>query len=143
MRLTVFLIFFLLCFSLTSVAQLYRGGNGNGFSTSSPAVLSIGIVDATYNGGFGKGETASSSAIINLSECGNSLTWTGAVSIVWGNGANWNCGFAPGITSDVLIPSGLARYPTVFNATEIKSIVLQNGAAVTVRPNVQLRLNGD
>lgn len=143
MRIAAFLFILFLFFSGNAVAQLYRGGNGNGFSKTSSAVLSIGIIDATYNGGPGKGETVSSSAVLNLSGCGNIITWTGAISNVWSNGANWSCGFAPGIANDILIPSGLARYPTVFNAAEVKSIALQTGATITVKQNVQLKINGE
>jgi uncharacterized delta-60 repeat protein len=55
--------------------------------------------------------------------------WTGAVSNVWENPANWNCGVVPDLNTDVTI-SGSA---VVLNSnTTIRSLTVQAGGRVTV-----------
>lgn len=60
-----------------------------------------------------------------------SNTWTGAVSNVWENPANWSCGIVPDANTDVVIPSG-----TVIVGTNIviRSLTLGNGATYTITP---------
>lgn len=68
--------------------------------------------------------------------------WNGSVSDVWSDPANWDNASVPGVTSNVIIPSGLARYPVVYTNTEIRKLDLLNGSTVTVFANVTLIVNG-
>lgn len=72
----------------------------------------------------------------------STISWTGATNTDWHNAANWSCGAVPTLTTHVVIPSGLSNYPVVGQNAEIKSLTLQPGAAVTVNPGVELKLNG-
>jgi len=63
-------------------------------------------------------------------------TWNGSVSIDWTNPSNWtDCG-VPGVSDDVVIPSGLSRYPTIPTNLEsfynISSITIDSGATLTI-----------
>jgi hypothetical protein len=51
-------------------------------------------------------------------------------------------GTVPGSTGNVVIPAGVVRYPTVFTSTEIKSILIQNGASINVVAGSELKRNG-
>jgi hypothetical protein len=68
--------------------------------------------------------------------------WNGSISNAWNNPANWNSGLVPANTSNVIIPSGLSRYPIVTGSTEVKSLLVQSGASVTINPDIQLKVTG-
>lgn len=121
--------------------SLYTGGHGNGFNNFIIISTPIFIADSLYNGGFGRGEITIAGKV-NLDTCGITVTWNGSLSNVWANAANWDCGVVPGITSNVFIPSGVARYPIIFSPTEIRSLSIQNGASVTVKTAVHFKING-
>lgn len=70
-----------------------------------------------------------------------STTWTGAVDTDWLNAANWSNG-VPGATTDVIIPTGMPKYPVITVNTTIKSISIQNTATVTLADNIKLILLG-
>jgi hypothetical protein len=74
--------------------------------------------------------------------CGPSITWTGNVSTDWKNPDNWSCGGVPWKYSNVIIPTGVLRYPIVPAYSEIKSLQVQNNASVIVSPGVLLKING-
>ena len=132
-------------FSLSNLSKVnltdaiaFLGGNDDGFGY---VILPRGNINdpAAYRGGAGRGEIQS---LINNNGCGLYVIWNGAVNSAWENSANWNCGIVPGISSDVIIPSGMPVYPVVSLSTEIKSLFLQPAASVTVQPAVLFKLNG-
>jgi hypothetical protein len=57
--------------------------------------------------------------------------WTGAVSNIWENPANWSCGIVPDANTDVVIPSGTV---IVGSNIVIRSLTLGNGATYTITP---------
>jgi len=57
-------------------------------------------------------------------------TWTGAQDNNWNNADNWSTG-VPGVTTDVIIPAGLANYPTISGAARCNKILLQSNASGT------------
>ncbi len=64
--------------------------------------------------------------------------WTGNVDTDWGNAANWENNQVPGVTSEVIIPSGRPRYPVVSVSTTVKSISAAAGASIIVATGVQV-----
>jgi hypothetical protein len=63
-------------------------------------------------------------------------TWTGAVSNVWHNAANWYNNQIPTNTTDALIPAGLNYYPII--TTEFgmcRDLTIESGARVTINTN--------
>ncbi len=65
----------------------------------------------------------------------NGHIWDGSASNVWAGWANWNCNTVPTSTSDVLIPSGLATYPSTVTDTApniCNNLRIESGASVTV-----------
>jgi hypothetical protein len=70
----------------------------------------------------------------------NQSVWNGSASNTWSDPANWNSGKVPGITSDVIIQSGLARYPTILSSTEINSLILRPGSTLTTATGIQLTI---
>ncbi len=72
-----------------------------------------------------------------------SAVWTGAVSTVWTNPANWQCGMVPGITTEVVVDGGLTNYPVISANTAIKKITVNPGASVNVNPGVVLTIVGN
>jgi Lamin Tail Domain len=71
------------------------------------------------------------------------LEWTGAVNTAWDNTGNWKCGIIPILTSNVIINGGLPNYPIIMMNVEIKSIVVNPTASVTVGTGFELKLNGN
>ena len=69
-------------------------------------------------------------------------TWTGAVSTDWFTAGNWTCGVIPDQYTDVVIPPGAVRYPTLTANTVIRSIRMLKNAPVNINAGVRLDLNG-
>jgi len=66
-------------------------------------------------------------------------TWTGAVSTAWHTAGNWYCGSIPTISTDVIIATGLPRYPLVSSGTmTARNITIQTGASLTVTTILQI-----
>lgn len=69
--------------------------------------------------------------------------WTGNVSIVWENPANWSSNVVPVSTSAVIIPAGRPRYPTINATTSIKSLSLAPGTSTNTATGVTLNITGN
>jgi hypothetical protein len=59
-----------------------------------------------------------------------SNTWAGSTDSVWTTGANWETGSTPGITDDVVIPSGLTNYPTTSGPVTVNSVTMGSGSSL-------------
>lgn len=70
------------------------------------------------------------------------LVWNGNADNEFLNPLNYDCGTAPGPFTDVLIPSGAARFPAVRYASACRSLRVQPGATLTVRPGVDIQVKG-
>jgi hypothetical protein len=67
--------------------------------------------------------------------------WTGASDIYWNNSANWDCGSVPSIYTIALIPAGIQNQPKITGEiANAKSLVIENGAAVTVATKATLNV---
>lgn len=69
-------------------------------------------------------------------------TWVGAVNTDWSTASNWSCGQVPDANTNVIIPSGLSRYPVVSASIACKSLLILTGAVVTVSQGNQLTITG-
>lgn len=56
--------------------------------------------------------------------------WTGAVSADWSSAGNWTPTGAPTASDDVLIPLGLATYPTLSASSAVRNLTMQSGASI-------------
>ncbi len=66
----------------------------------------------------------------------NPTIWTGAIDNNWFNPANWTLG-VPAMNSNVWIPSGLAKYPTILLPGAVcDSIWIRNGASILGNANL-------
>lgn len=69
------------------------------------------------------------------------VVWDGSESDVWSEGANWTGDIAPGEADDVLIPTGLVRYPKGFASMTLNNLIVE-GTAV-VEPAVDAVISGE
>ncbi|NVN94128.1 MAG: T9SS type A sorting domain-containing protein [Bacteroidetes bacterium] len=92
---------------------------------------------ATDNDGY-----VTTSTIVTLNVVPQNSTWTGAVSNVWTNAANWD--YLPASISNVIIPVVTTNYPTVNTATTINNLTLESNATGTASllDNSLLTVNG-
>ena len=70
------------------------------------------------------------------------MRWNGSNGNDWWHSGNWDCSFsAPGNSTDVIIPAGIANYPVIdfFNAN-CKKLTLKPGAKLTVNPSYKLTI---
>lgn len=59
--------------------------------------------------------------------------WTGnGETDDWNEAANWNLGQPPDGSKDVIIPAGLAKYPTIRSDAELHNLDIAGGATVTM-----------
>jgi len=69
--------------------------------------------------------------------------WTGAVDDDWSNPANWCPGVIPDTDEDVVIPSSAIVMPEVKSAgMSCKSLTIQPGASLDIKPGYTLTVNG-
>jgi endo-1,4-beta-xylanase len=66
------------------------------------------------------------------------FTWTGNVSTDWGNPANWSSNQVPNQLSDVVIPAGRPRNPTINFNTVVNSLSLPPASILNTAPGVVL-----
>ena len=60
-------------------------------------------------------------------------TWDGSGNNYWNNSQNWSLNHVPLSTEDVVIPSGMPRYPSTSSTDqEIRSLTIQSGAYVRI-----------
>ncbi len=66
--------------------------------------------------------------------------WTGATDTDWNTPSNWACNSVPTLSINVLIPSGLSKYPLLEIGTLglSKDITIENGASVHIVDNLLL-----
>lgn len=69
--------------------------------------------------------------------------WSGGVSTVWENPANWSCGIIPGPDTEVYIESGKSRYPEVNSFATCKKLNLAPGVSVKINSNFKLNILGN
>ncbi|MCY7292986.1 MAG: hypothetical protein LH615_12475, partial [Ferruginibacter sp.] len=124
-----------------ALPNIYAGGNNDGFQQI--ILINQNTFPNIYRGNSDDG-FAATTVFGQNPLCNNGIIiWNGSESIAWENPANWDCGTLPNINSDVLIPAGLSRYPTVSFSYEIKSLLLQPGSTLIVLPTVNFKLNGN
>jgi hypothetical protein len=71
------------------------------------------------------------------------ITWIGAVDDDWSKPGNWCPAVVPGAQDDVVIPASASVMPEVKVAgLSCKSVTLQPGASVTIKPGYLLTVNG-
>jgi hypothetical protein len=68
------------------------------------------------------------------------IFWSGTVSSVWENPANWVGGQLPDINTDVIINSGLQNYPVVSSNAICRSLTMKLGAILTVMTGYKLTI---
>ena len=64
--------------------------------------------------------------------------WMGSMSAIWEDPTNWNNNTLPTIGSDVIINGGLPHYPELNSDASIRSLRLNPGATMTVKPGKKL-----
>lgn len=124
---------------------------GNGFvsykGTTSPQTIS-GLNSGTqyYFKIFTRNGSSWSSGVEvsgATSSCGSPTdnVWTGSVSTVWQNGANWCSGAVPTGITNVTIPSGTPFSPVLNYSPAVNNIIIQTGATVGLS-TYNLTVNG-
>ena len=76
-----------------------------------------------------------------------SMQWVGGASghnTDWNTAANWSCGFVPGASDDVVIPSGTTYSPAIASATSgtVHNMSVASGASLTVSATGVLNVKG-
>lgn len=67
-------------------------------------------------------------------------SWTGEVDTDWFKCENWEGRFVPDAFSDVIIPSGLLRYPVLTKTASCRSISCQLSASLKVKAGARLEV---
>jgi hypothetical protein len=121
-------------------ANAFKGGSNDGFNVAIYNKQSF--TDAlAFKGGNGRGETQTIYRVPFCNGIGIRI-WNGSVSTAWGNPNNWDCGILPVINSEVIIPAGVPRYPSVNLNFEIKKLTINPNASINILPGINFKLNG-
>jgi autotransporter-associated beta strand protein len=86
------------------------------------------------------GSPATSNSIVMT--VSNNISWTGAVSNLWSNGANWSCGSVPSGTSNITISSGTPTLDTNFTVGSTGSLTLDGDASLIINSTASLTVAG-
>jgi len=78
--------------------------------------------------------------VMPLSSSSVLSTWTGNISTVWEDPSNWEPNALPTSNSEVVIPSGLPRYPVVSVSTQVRKITCQTGASLIVAQGIAFQV---
>ncbi|HXH19213.1 MAG TPA: T9SS type A sorting domain-containing protein, partial [Chitinophagales bacterium] len=70
-------------------------------------------------------------------------TWLGITSNDWRTATNWDCGFEPTDTCDVIIPQGTPFPCEILNNAECRSLTIQANASLKIINTNQLDIYGD
>jgi subtilisin-like proprotein convertase family protein len=63
--------------------------------------------------------------------------WTGGgTDNDWNTAANWDVGQAPQAVTDVRIPAGLAKYPTINSDAAVRNLVIESGATLNMTAGI-------
>ena len=100
-----------------------------------PTVPTTYILTSTYSTNFGNYCVSTDTVKVNFEN-----SWTGSVSTVWENPANWSCNVLPDSTTKVHINSGLVNYPVISSNPVVGSMDIQPGASVLVKTGYSLAL---
>lgn len=121
-----------------------------GFSNNTVDYTSIAI---TSTGGLyvgfkdnAVGQKATVMSFSGSSSSFNGVTWDGSTSDDWSTGSNWSGNSVPTSGDNVLIPSGLSRYPNVTSSGYIycNDLVVGSGASLTINNwSAYLKVYGD
>lgn len=66
--------------------------------------------------------------------------WNGAVDTNWTNPLNWSCGQVPDPQTEVIIPEGTGRIPSVNIDASCKRLFMRKNTQVIVMPGMNLRI---
>lgn len=70
-------------------------------------------------------------------------SWSGLANSSWSNPANWSGGIIPANNDNVTLPGSCTNYPVITSGTTLaKSVIITNGASLTINPNAALTLSG-
>jgi hypothetical protein len=68
------------------------------------------------------------------------VNWEGTVSTAWENPANWSCGALPDLNTGVIVNGGKLNNPQLTSNTDIRTIVINSGAKLTIKPGFTLQV---
>lgn len=94
---------------------------------------------ATDNGSPVASQTFNLTVVVTPSTGGQ---WTGAVSTVYTNPANWSNNTVPTATDDVVIPASAVRMPVLSSAVAAASLNVATGASFTFDASGEMTLTG-
>jgi len=121
--------------------NIYTGGYSDGFQKT--IALNLNPLPNIYAGGNNDGFQKTIAINQNPDCSDNIVRWSGKLDINWANPGNWDCGVLPGINSEVILQSGLDRYPTVSSSYEIKKLHLKPLSLINFLQDVVFTINGN
>ncbi len=130
-----------------AITQSVSGGTGpylynwsNSASTMNISGLTSGSYSVTITDA--NGCSVSFSAIVEEpSAC--PCTWLGTQNNAWGNAGNWDCGFVPTDTCDVVIPSGTPFTCGIQANAACRNLTIQPGATLIIVAANQIDITGN
>jgi hypothetical protein len=64
--------------------------------------------------------------------------WDGSKGTSWEDPFNWSCGNVPDANTDVVLENGASNYPEVNSNTSCRTVTVNTGALLTIKPGVIL-----
>ncbi|WP_158840540.1 T9SS type A sorting domain-containing protein [Polaribacter sp. L3A8] len=120
----------------TDPTPTITGVSGGNFSSTAGLSInaSTGEIDlsastlGTYSVTYQTTGPCANSASASITIQSSVYTWTGAFNNDWTITVNWDRNAVPPANADIIIPSGLATYPTASSAVTFNSLTINSGA---------------
>ncbi|UAY53158.1 FG-GAP repeat protein [Ferruginibacter albus] len=121
-------------------SKLVGTGSVGAGQQGSSVYLSADGNTAISGGGFDNYGQGATWVFVNTSA--NTNHWTGSVSDVWENSANWSLGIVPDATTIVYIESGKLNYPVINSIATCKAIYTSPGVSIKINTGFKLNVVG-
>ncbi len=131
-----------LTFNNLAFMPLSAGNTGRYLNvTASAQTLVVDLLGASPAANGPTFTTINGNATVNWPAA--SSTWTGAASTDWNTAANWSSAAVPGVSSNVVIPSGTPNSPLLSTTGSINSLLVSAGAVLNLSGNLTVAGNVD
>ncbi len=130
-----------------AISQIVSGGTGPfTYSWSNAAATEdvTGLIAGSYTVTITDANSCTLTKSATVDEPGACpCTWLGTFNNSWGDGNNWDCGFEPTDTCNVVIPAGTPFPCQIIGIAECKNLTIQLSATLTIINTNQLDIYGN
>jgi len=113
-------------------------GSGNSIQIETTHGASNGVLSVTASNGCGSSAPRTKAIYVKPF-----ITWKCNGNNNWNDSNNWDAGFVPTITNNVLIPNNVTCFPSIPSSKCVRDLVIEANATISIPTNATLCVNGN